>query len=166
MAESGGQVTNVWQWNGGFDWKGRSPGFDPSFGTLGISGEYGKLLGWQFVQGRDFSAAIVSDSSAVVLNESAAQVMGLKNPVGETIRWETDWRKAKYYTIVGVVKDMVMESPYEPIVPTIFRLESRNPWINIRLHPNVSSSEALSKVEAVFKKLIPSAPFDYQDSNR
>jgi putative ABC transport system permease protein len=162
MAESGGQVTNVWQWNGGFDWKGRSPGFDPNFGTLGVSSEYGSTLGWQFLQGRDFSAQIISDSSAVVLNESAVQLMGLKNPVGESIRWETDWRKAKYYTIIGVVKDMVMESPFEPIVPTIFRLEKGQQWINIRIDANVSTGAALPKIEAVFKKLVPAAPFDYQ----
>jgi putative ABC transport system permease protein len=162
MAESGGQVTNVWQWNGGFDWKGRDPNFDPNFGTLGVTSEYGKTVGWQFVQGRDFSKNIKGDSSAVVLNESAVKLMGLQNPVGENIRWETHWRKAKYYTIVGVVKDMVMESPFEPIVPTVFRMEKELSWINIKMNPRLSAGEALQKIETVFKKLVPSAPFDYQ----
>ena len=162
LAESGGQVTNVWQWNGGFDWKGRNPGFDPNFGTLGVTSEYGKTIGWQFVQGRDFSREIKGDSSAVILNESAVQLMGLQHPVGETIRWETQWRPAKYYTIVGVIKDMVMESPFEPIVPTIFRMEKELNWINIKIKPGLSASAALPKIEAVFKKLIPAVPFDYQ----
>ena len=163
IAESGGQVTNVWQWNGGFDWKGRDPGFDPNFGTLGVTAEYGKTVGWQFIQGRDFSRHMQSDSSAVVLNESAAKLMGLENPVGETVRWQTRWHdKPNYYTIVGIIKDMVMESPFEPIVPTVFRMQKELNWINIRIKPQVHAGEALPKIAAVFNKLIPSAPFDYQ----
>lgn len=57
-----------------------------------------------------------------------------------------------------------MESPYKPIKPTIFYIKGHNGrinWINIRMNPQVSMSEALPKIEAVFKKVIPSAPFDY-----
>jgi ABC-type antimicrobial peptide transport system permease subunit len=57
-----------------------------------------------------------------------------------------------------------MESPYEPVKPTVFYIRGHNGrinWINIRMNPEVSISEALPKIEAVFKKVIPSAPFDY-----
>ena len=46
--------------------------------------------------------------------------MGLKHPVGETIRWNN-----KSYQIVGVVKDMLMESPYEPVFRTVFLMSTR-----------------------------------------
>jgi putative ABC transport system permease protein len=162
VAESGGSITNVWQWNGGFTWKGQAPGFDPSFGTLPVSSEYGNTVGWQFVAGRDFSPQLTSDSSAIILNESALKVMGLQNPLGELVTWETDWRKPRTYKVIGVIKDMVMESPFENIVPTIFRLEPGFRWMHIKMNPQVSAGEALPKIEAVFKKLIPSAPFDYK----
>jgi len=35
-------------------------------------------------------------------------------------------------------------------------------WINISVNPGVSMSQALPKIEAVFKKLVPAAPFDYK----
>jgi hypothetical protein len=93
MAQSGGKITNVWQWNGGFEWKGKDPNVDPHFGTLAVSAEYGNTIGWQFIQGRDFSEDLASDSAAVVINESAARIMGLKYPVGEVIRWKTEWHQ-------------------------------------------------------------------------
>jgi ABC-type antimicrobial peptide transport system permease subunit len=162
VAESGGKITGVWQGNKGFEWKGKDPSFDPHFGTLGVSHEYGKTVGWQFVAGRDFSKGLVSDSSSLVISESAAQLMGLQNPIGEFVKWETNWRKAQTYVIIGVIKDMVMASPFEPVTPTIFRAETSLPWINIRINPEVSTTEALSKIETVFKKLVPSAPFNYK----
>jgi putative ABC transport system permease protein len=162
MAESGGQTTGVWQWNDGFDWKGKNPSYDPHFGTLAVSHEYGETVGWQFVDGRDFSGELASDSSAVILNESAAKIIGLKSPVGEYVKWETSWRKAQHYQIIGIIKDMVMESPFEPVVPTIFRMENRLGWINIRLKQGIAASKALPAIEATFKKIIPDAPFDFK----
>jgi ABC-type antimicrobial peptide transport system permease subunit len=152
----------VWQGNSGFDWKGRSPSFDPDFGTLAVSQEYGKTVGWQFVAGRDFLEGMAGDSAAVVLNESAVKLMGLKDPIGEVIRWETAWRKARYYKIIGVIKDMVMESPFEPVLPTIFRMENELRWVNIKLNPQVAAGKALPVIEATFKKIIPGVPFDYK----
>ena len=58
-----------------------------------------------------------------------------------------------------------MESPYEPVEPTMFFIKPLNggvSWINIRVKPGVAMSKALPKIEAVFKKLVPSVPFDYQ----
>lgn len=162
MAESGGQTTGVWQWNDGFDWKGKNPSYDPHFGTLAVSHEYGETVGWQFTDGRDFSGELASDSAAVIVNEAAAKIIGLKNPVGEYVKWETSWRKARHYQIIGVIKDMVMESPFEPVVPTIFRMEERFGWINIRLKEGVAASKALPVIEAAFKKVIPTVPFDYK----
>src|SRR5215203_1483636 len=165
LSESMGKVTEVASGNNGFDWKGRDPNKEESFGTLAVTHEHGKTVGWQFVSGRDFSRNYVTDSSGVVINEAAAQYIGLKDPVGETITWKWRDKEPKPYTILGVIKDMVMESPYEPVEPTLFFVKALNgdvSWINIRINSAVAMSQALPKVEAVFKKLIPSAPFDYK----
>ena len=166
LSGSMGKMTEVMSGNNGFDWKGRDPRRDDSFGTLSVTHDHGKTVGWQFVQGRDFSRKRVSDSSGLVINEAAAQYMGLKNPVGETVRWT--WfrtNKVLTYRVLGVIKDVVMESPYEPVEPTFFYVKGHNGgvnWINIKLNPAVSTREALPKIEAVFRKVIPSAPFDYK----
>ena len=165
IAESASPTTGIWSSNGGFDWKGKNPATQTDFGTLTVTPEYGKTVGWQFIAGRDFSREFPTDSSGFVINEAAAKYMGLKNrnggpPVGEIIRW--DRAKGKSFTVLGVIKDMVMESPFTPAVPTVFFLSGYSNWINIKINPNVSTREALPKIEAVFKKLIPSAPFDYK----
>lgn len=100
----------------------------------------------------------------MVINESAAKYMGLKNPVGEDVSWKFQDQPMKYYKIIGVVKDMIMESPYDAMTPTLFMIKGHvgTSQINIKIAPNVSAGQALPKIEAVFKKLIPSAPFEYK----
>jgi len=60
------------------------------------------------------------------------------------------------------VKDMVMESPFAPVKPTVFFLFGSPNWINIRLKPQVGSARALPVIENVFRKLVPAAPFEYK----
>lgn len=164
MAESMGKVTELASGNIGFDWKGKDPSFKAQFGTLAVTTEFGKTVGWKFVQGRDFSRAFSSDSSGMVINESAARYLNMKNPVGEHISWKFQDGPVRDFTVLGVVKDMLMESPYEPVYPTMYMIKAHvgTDWIDIRLNPSMSAGEALPKVEAVFKKLIPSAPFEYK----
>jgi ABC-type antimicrobial peptide transport system permease subunit len=163
MSESMGKPTEIWSGNDGFEWKGRTPDKDKSFGSLMVTPEYGKTIGWQFIQGRDFTRQLASDSAGMVINEAAVKYMGLKNPVGEDVSWKFR-EKTRYYKILGVVKDMVMESPYEPTSPVIFMIRAHGGpnTINIKINPAVSTADALPKIEAVFKKLIPTAPFDYK----
>ena len=85
--------------------------------------------------------------------------------MGETLTWK--WRndQPQPYTILGVIRDMVMESPYEPVEPTLFFVKALNggvDWINIRINPDVAMSQAIPKISAVFKRLVPTAPFDYK----
>jgi hypothetical protein len=161
IAESASPVTGLWHSNDGFDWKGKDPAMEENLGTVSITPEYGKTVGWQFVAGRDFAREFASDSVAFVINEAAAKYMGMTNPVGEIVRW-ANWRKTENYRIIGVVKDMVTETPFEPVKPTIFYIQDDKNFINIRINPAVSTAQALPKIEAVFKQLIPAAPFDYK----
>jgi putative ABC transport system permease protein len=165
MSESMGRVTEIGSNNGGFEWKGMDQKASQDFGTITVTPSFGKTINWKLIAGRDFSDDAPSDSSGLILTESAAKIMGLQNPVGENIRW-TFWmtHESKNYTVLGVVKDMVMESPYKPVVPTVFFIKSLNGGvgvINIKI-ANGPLTEALSKIENVFRKLIPSAPFEYQ----
>jgi putative ABC transport system permease protein len=165
VSESMGKVTEVSSGNNGFDWPGRTEEENTSFGTLAITSEHGKTIGWEVMQGRDFSPQLASDSNGVVINEAAAKYMALTDPVGKIITWKWRENAIRPYTILGVVRDMVMESPYKPVEPTLFFIKAMNggtSWINIRVKPSVAMSQALPKIEAVFKKLIPAAPFDYQ----
>ena len=167
VSESMGSVTQIYSGNDGWDWKDRKPEDEGDFATLSVSHMHGKTVGWQFVEGRDFDLNIASDSLGIVINESALQRMNLQVPIGEPVSWT--WRgdesKVLNYKILGVIKDMVMASPYEPARPTVFYLKGHNGnpnWINIKINPQVSASEALAEIELVFKKVIPTVPFEYK----
>ena len=162
MALSNGPITALSSSGGGFTWKGKDPNLQTEFATLSVTHDYGKTVGWQFVAGRDFSRDFASDSSGFVITEGAAKIMNLQNPIGETVRWEPGWRKSDNFKIIGIVKDMVMESPFETPMPTIFFIDASFNWINIKINPTMSASEALPTIESIFKKLIPSVPFDYK----
>jgi putative ABC transport system permease protein len=158
MAQSSSPITNVWANQIGFDWKGKDPNSIPAFGTIAVTHDFGKAVNWQIKQGRDFSRSFGTDTSAFILNESAAKFIGIKNIVGETIKFN-----GQNMQVIGVIKDLVMESPFEPIKPTIFMLSySWADIISVRLKPNVTVKDALSKVETVFKKYDPASPFSYK----
>lgn len=147
-AESAGPETNIWVSTTGFDWKGKDPNANPFFGTIAITHDFGKTIGWKIIEGRDFSRNFSTDSGAFILNESAVKLAGFKHPVGQTMTWQ-----GHDHIITGVVKDMVMESPYQPTVPTIFYIDySWANYIAIRIQRGLSLPDALARIERVFKK--------------
>ncbi|MBT1707740.1 ABC transporter permease [Fulvivirgaceae bacterium PWU5] len=156
MAEANYPVNSTKGWNGGFSWKGQA--IEPSFNTIFVSHEYGKTVGWEFTEGRDFSRDYVSDIQGIVINESALHLLGMKHPVGESLVWG----ERGTYKILGVVKDMIKGSPFEKTdASIIFLSENDMRWLYMRLTPTVSPHEAIPAIQHVFATLIPSAPFDY-----
>jgi ABC-type antimicrobial peptide transport system permease subunit len=94
----------------------------------------------------------------MILNESALKLMGLKKPFETILNWG-----GKEYRIVGIVRDMIRESPFTQVSPAFYVLNYRNTnVINIRLAPQLSASAALEKVAGVFKTYDPDSPFTYR----
>ena len=158
MAESNSQPTEVTSNQIGYDWPGKDPSTTPLFGTISVTHDYGKTINWQIKEGRDFSRNFTSDSGAFVLNESAVKLMGIAHPVGVLVKWN-----GKARPIVGVIKDMVMQSPFTPVQPTIFFLDYG--WTNdiiVRIKPTMPVREALGRIEPVFLRHNPGSPFSYK----
>jgi len=158
MAESSSPTIDVFSFSNRFEWKGKAPDHLPIFGMIAVTTDFGNTIGWNIKTGRDFSGDFSTDTSAVILNEAAVQQMGSALPVvGRELRHNNT-----VYTVIGVVKDMVMTSPYAPPVPTVF---INNPgWVNVvtvAIKQGVPLQTALGKIESVFKKYNPHAPFDY-----
>ena len=158
MTESAGPTTAVWNTNGGFNWKGKDAGLAVDFPNTGITYGYGKTVGWQFVDGRDFSKSFASDTAAFVINETAAKFIGLKNMLGETITWDDH-----PYKIIGIIKDMIIEDPYQEIRPQLFHIES-NPdsYILLKMKPGSGTTASLDKIKKVFSAYSPAEPFNFQ----
>lgn len=162
VAASASPVTSIWSTNTGFSWQGNSSTQQQvEFSTINITPGYGKTIGWQFVQGRDFSNKLSTDSNGLVLNEAAANLMGLKNAAGEHVQWTN--LPGINFTILGVVKNMVMESPFAAASPTIFFVHQKDGMnrMLLKLSPQQSTAQSLDKVKAVFKKLTPDMPLAY-----
>jgi putative ABC transport system permease protein len=159
MALAGSPTTQVWNSNGGFTWKGKDPALAVDFPNNNISHEFGKTVGWQFKDGRDFSREFASDSNAFVINEAAEKFLGFDNAVGEILTWNE-----RPFTIIGVIKDMIVESPYEPVRPSLWHVD---PDDNIglailKLNPSMGAHEAIEKVKTVFNKYSPASPFTHE----
>ncbi|MDX1470665.1 MAG: FtsX-like permease family protein, partial [Flavobacteriaceae bacterium] len=159
VAASDVTITNTATTNGGFEWKGKDPNFDDSFYTLRSTHGFGEMIDWEIVDGRDFSSNYKSDSLSFIVNETAVKYMNLDNPLGEQIRWGNNGT----YTIVGVVKDMVTRSPFDPMVPSIFVLHYGGFLnnVNIKLSGNDSVDKALAGIETVFNRYSPETTFTY-----
>jgi putative ABC transport system permease protein len=158
MAEASSPTTEGSGSSSGFTWPGKDPNLSTDFLTSYNSHDYGKTIDWQLKEGRDFSKDFATDSSAVLLNESAANFMGLKKPVGETIHWFD-----QSLQVIGVVKDMVIFSPYEQARPTVYFLSTEpNSVAMMKINPASGVPEALKKIETVFKRISPEQPFQYQ----
>jgi ABC-type antimicrobial peptide transport system permease subunit len=158
MAESTSPTTDVYNSNGGFDWEGKDPNLGVDFPNSGVTYEFGKVIGWKIKEGRDFSRDFATDSLALILNESAVKFIGFKDPVGKIIQWE---RKA--YTVIGVVNDMLVESPYKPVRASMYHLDldQQNVMI-LKINPAMAASSAIEKVEAAFKQVDPATVLGFR----
>ncbi|HRP54590.1 ABC transporter permease [Agriterribacter sp.] len=159
MTASNSPLTGVWNTNGGFDWEGKDPNLAVDFPNNNVSYDYGKTVKWTIKEGRDFSRAFATDSAAFIINESAAKFLGFSNPVGKILKWNDH-----PFTIIGVIKDIMQESPFYPVRPTLYHVGELDNMFNliIRLNSHRSASSSLKTIEQQFKKYTPDVPFDYK----
>lgn len=158
ISRSMGSVTSDYGGTTAINWKGKAHGSKPLLISNRISFGYGKTLDWKMVAGRDFSEDYGTDSTAMVINQSAARLMGFKNPVDEIVKLAD-----REYRVIGVVNDIIKFSPFEPINPSVYTIDQPSTNImNIRIASVVPISTALAKMEPIFKKYNPESPFEYK----
>lgn len=154
---SSSPITEVYG-NNTLDWPGKPADQEVLFGRVATGYDYTKTMGIKVLEGRDFSEKFKSDSSAMLLNKAAADVIGSQNPVGLKINlWSRQWN------VVGVVDDVLMGSPFRDVQPSFFLLVPE--WsevMTIKLNKTENMKVTLSQLEGVFKRLNPSYPFEYQ----
>jgi putative ABC transport system permease protein len=144
---------NGWEWN-----KSTPEDLGVPINTITTTYNYTKTMGIKLKAGRDFSREFATDSSGVILNEAAVKRMGLKNPVGELLKWN-----GRPMHVIGVVPDINMESPFRSISPAIIIFDPN--WVNfmdLRFNQNTSTSTALAKISPIFEKYNPGFPFDFK----
>jgi putative ABC transport system permease protein len=127
-----------------------------------IDYDYLKTMGMQLVKGRNFSKQYGADSSAVIINETAAQILGYPDPIGQHIYTHTDnSANMTGFEIVGVVKNFNYESLKQTVGPLGMFLGRRTGLISFKVNEkNVPA--ILKQVTAKWKVMAPGMPFSYR----
>lgn len=111
---------------------------------------YNKVLGLELLSGRSFSPDY-QDSSAVIVNKSAAEWLDIDNATGQEVR-------SFRVRVVGIVEDFHMLPLYEPIQPMIMRFdEEAQRHILVKLKGG-QISEGLEQIREVWAEFVPSSP--------
>ena len=146
------------EYNEQVEWRSRTANETAVFTRSSAGYGYTRTMGIRILQGRDFSEELDNDSSSILINKTAARILGFKDPIGQTVKIRNKER-----TIVGVIDDVVMGSLFDPIKPAfIAMLPDAINHINIRLSKADDLHGSLKKVGEIFKKFTPSYEFGYQ----
>jgi putative ABC transport system permease protein len=159
VAKTSAPITQGWSDSWGFYWEGKAPDDKTDFDRFAAEEDFGKTVGLQFIKGRDFSLKeYLSDSSGMILNESAAKAMGFKDPIGKIVK-DGD----REFHVVGVIKDFILQSPYQPMKPMVIEgAKGSFSVMHIKLNNSNSTADNLKKAETIFKKYNPQYPFEYK----
>ncbi|WP_262245210.1 ABC transporter permease [Parapedobacter soli] len=150
-------VTSIMS-NGMIDWDGKMPDNTQTFDRLHVDEDAVTTLGLELVQGRDLDLTkFPTDSNAALITESAQRAMGFSEPIGKIIRDHgQDWH------IVGVVKDVIMGSPFEQTRPIV--MYGASSWfyvMHIKFNPDLPTQAAVDKTREILKEYNPNEPFNY-----
>jgi putative ABC transport system permease protein len=134
-----------------------------------VDQDYLKTFGMNMKQGRFFSEEFPSDSTAVVLNETAVRQFNFEDdPIGKKISTfsgnnpdgSPDLNSIKSFTVVGVVENFHYESLKHNISPLGFFLRKSNGSLAFRFESK-NTQDVIAAVEKSWKALAPGQPFQY-----
>ncbi|MEQ1587718.1 MAG: FtsX-like permease family protein, partial [Cyclobacteriaceae bacterium] len=132
---------------------------EPSTSMWSELGGYGDVAASLAGKYADYEHQMAQNRSQDYINQAAAKFLGFENPVGETLTWDE-----KPYTIIGVIEDMIIESPYEPVRASLWHIDQYDN-VNLailKLNPDMGAHEAIEKIKTVFTKYNPESPFAYE----
>ena len=159
VTKTSAPITEGWSNTWSIEWPGKDPQDKRVIDRFIADDAIIKTTGLKLVTGRDFDLAkYPTDSNAALLNESAVKLMGFIDPIGKVVKdLGQDW------TIVGVVKDFVLKSPYHPTEPMF--IAGAKGWFNvihIKLNSKNTAAKNIAIIETIFKKYNPEYPFNYR----
>ena len=128
-----------------------------------VDEDYVPTLGMHIAQGRNFAHDHPTDTSAIILNEMAAQAFGIaKDPIGKTIEYHSYLGKPVDFTVIGIVKDFNFSSIRNSVTPLVMvdRPQDNGDGLNIRIAPG-HASDIVAKVRALWAKAAPGRSFNY-----
>jgi putative ABC transport system permease protein len=153
-------LTEIWSDTWDIGWQGKSPYDKTDFDRFTTDQDLVKTAGLTLLEGRDMDLIkFPTDSTAALLNESAVKTMGFKKPIGQLV---TD--NGKTYHVIGIIKDFILRSPFEPISPMAIEGCAANTGLNVMNVKLVAGSDMqadMQKMEQILRKYNPEYPFEY-----
>lgn len=122
---------------------------------------YIPTLGMEIIKGRNFSPEFGSDSTGLIINETAAKVIGSDNPVGKKLYSNDENGKQLAYSVIGVVKNFNFESLRKNVGPLAFRL-GNNRWASAYRVAAADVNSLIKNIESKYKEMAPGMPFSYE----
>lgn len=156
VTRSNSQITSI-NSNNFLGWPGKPEDQRVIFTTITAEYDYANTMGIDVLMGRDFSKEFASDSDAIVINKAALDLMGLENPIGTNLDLWGEKRK-----LVGVVDNVLMGSPYEPVKPMFVILANWGGYISVRLKKTDDLQASLKGIQPIFEEHNPAYPFEYR----
>lgn len=116
----------------------------------------------KIIKGRNFSREFLSDSNAVIINETLQKSLKWENPLGKTFKSNTDTNNLDELHVIGVVADFHFRSLHEKIEPTMIHYSRNTPgFLTLRINSG-NLDKAIKIVEQTWVKLNPELPFDFE----
>jgi ABC-type antimicrobial peptide transport system permease subunit len=156
VTRSNSEITNV-NSNNFLGWPGKPEDLRVIFTTVVTEYDYTKTMGIKVLQGRDFSEEFPSDSMAIIVNKTGLALMNLEDPIGTELPL---WGKNR--KLIGVVDDVLMGSPFQPVKPMFTILENWGGSVSVRLSKTKDIQASLNTVKSIFEKHASSYPFEYR----
>jgi putative ABC transport system permease protein len=130
----------------------------------GVSLDFPQALGVQLVDGRFFSREYGSDSSAILINETAVKSLGLTDPIGKYILQPQGPQQFRRLQIIGIMKDFNIESMHKAITPVCFTVMGPgggDKFATVRLTGN-NVSGTIRAIEQTWQTFTSKQPFQYE----
>ena len=156
VSESYSPITQHWSDGWGYTWDGAGEeGKRIDFTYLGSDVDFTKTMGASLVAGRDIDVYnYPTDTMALLLNETAVKLMGIKTPIGLNIR-----RDGETMHVVGVIKDFILESPFTRIGPMMIQgPKQKFQIIHIKLNPARPLTADIDKTQQILRRYNPRYP--------
>jgi putative ABC transport system permease protein len=112
--------------------------------------------------GRNFSSQYRTDSTAVIINETAAKVFGGASPLDKKLYQIDDLStgQTSAYHVIGVIKDFNFNSLREQVAPLVLTRRQYNGGIALLISDH-NIPGLLDKIKTTWKTMASSEPFSY-----
>ena len=136
-------------------WEGKDPNEIIEFENVRVNYGLIETMGIEIIEGRSFSPEFGSEADRIILNETAVKVMGLRDPIGKTMKVWDEERE-----IIGVARDFHFQSLHEKVKPLFFNFRPKQTWLIMAKLEAGKEPETIDRLLKFYREYNPGFPLD------